>query len=241
MQSSFYVSLSAQLSLDKRMETIANNIANAGTSGYRAAGVTFESVLSKSGQAPVAYASAGRDFISQATGEMTKTDNPYDVAVVGNSWFGIQTPNGAAYTRDGRMQMLETGDLQTLSGYPVLDAGNSPIVLDPTSGPPMISRDGMITQGGRQIGAIGLFSIDANASLTRSVNSSVIPSTPATPVLDFVKNGVVQGFVEGANVNPVHEMTKLILTSRSFDSVSSMNDLMDSSQRNAVRTLGGAT
>ena len=99
----------------------------------------------------------------------------------------------------------------------------------------------MITQGGQQIGAIGLFIIDETASLTRSVNSSVIPSRPATPVLDFVKNGVTQGFVEGSNVNPIREMTKLILTSRSFESMTSMNDLMDSSQRDAIRTLGGAT
>jgi flagellar basal-body rod protein FlgF len=241
MQSAFYVSLSAQMSLDKRMETIATNIANAGTIGYRASGVSFESVLSKTGSNAVAYASTGRDFISKASGEMTKTDNPYDVGVIGNAWLAIKTPDGSAYTRDGRMQMLETGDLQTVTGFPVLDAGNSPIVLDPTAGPPMISRDGMITQGGTQIGAIGLFSIDENATLSRAVGSSVIPSKPAIPVLDFVRSGVMQGFAEGANVNPIHELTKLIMASRSFDNMSAMNDLMDSSQRSAVRTLGGAT
>ena len=110
MQSAFYVSLSGQVSLDKRMETIANNIANAGTVGYRAAGVSFESVLSNTSPAQVAYASPGQDFISRAPGDQTKTDNPYDVSVIGNGWLGIQTPDGPAYTRDGRMQMLETGD-----------------------------------------------------------------------------------------------------------------------------------
>ncbi|MBI1867225.1 MAG: flagellar basal-body rod protein FlgF [Methylocystis sp.] len=241
MQSAFYVSLSTQMSVDKRMETIANNIANAGTVGYRAGGVSFAAALSKAGSTSVAYASSGRDFISRAAGDTTRTDNPYDVAVVGNAWLGIQTASGPAYTRDGRMQMLETGELQTVSGSPILDAGNSPLVLDPNAGPPMISRDGMINQGGRQVGAVGLFAIDDGASLTRGENSSVIPSIPATPVLDFQKNGVVQGSVEGSNVNPVHEMTKLILASRSFDSVSSLYDMLDSSQRSAIRTLGGAT
>jgi flagellar basal-body rod protein FlgF len=74
----------------------------------------------------------------------------------------------------------------------------------------------------------------------RGENSSVIPSKPATPILDFVRNGVVQGFVEGANVNPVHELTKLIAAQRSFEDVSAMQDLMDNSQRSAVRTLGGS-
>lgn len=240
MQSAFYVSLSAQMSVDKRMETIANNIANATTVGYRANGVSFETIVSKTGADPVAYSSAGKDFISRAVGELTRTGDPFDVGVVGRSWLAIRTPDGPAYTRDGRMRMSDTGDLQTVTGYPILDAGNSPIVLDPNAGPPMISHDGTINQNGRQIGAIGLFMIDEDADLARGPNSSVRPSKPATPVLDFVRNGVEQGFVEGANVNPIHEMAKLISTSRAFDSVSALNDLLDSSQREAIRTLGGA-
>jgi len=241
MQSSFSVSLSSQVALDKRLTTIASNIANAGSIGYRATKVSFESMLSKPGSTQSAYSSAGKEFISTASGDMSKTDNPYDVAVIGAGWLGIQTPDGAAYTRDGRMKMLETGELQTVLGFPILDAGNSPIVLDPTAGPPMIFRDGMINQGDRQVGALGLFSIDEGAELTRGANSSVIPTRPATPILDFVRNGVTQGYVEGANVNPVHEMTKLIMAQRLFESVSAMCDMQDSSQRNAVRTLGGAT
>lgn len=240
MQSAFYVSLSAQVSADKRLETLANNIANAATPGYRAEGVSFQQVVSQTDTSKIAYVSSGKDFISRAAGELTKTGDPYDMGIVGKGFFGIRTPDGTAYTRDGRMRMNETGDLQTVSGFPILDAGNSPIVLDPTAGPPMISRDGMITQSGRQIGAVGLFAIDETAELTRGPNASIIPSKPATAVLDFVRNGVQQGFIEGSNVNPIHEMAKLIATSRAFDSVSSMNDMLDSSQREAIRTLGGS-
>jgi flagellar basal-body rod protein FlgF len=56
-----------------------------------------------------------------------------------------------------------------------------------------------------------------------------------------VRNGVEQGVVEAANVNPVREMVKLIAASRAFDSISSMNDLLDSSQRDAIRNLGGGS
>jgi flagellar basal-body rod protein FlgF len=239
MQSAFYVTLSSQVALDKRLATIAENVANASTTGFRATGVSFDHVLSKTAPTSTAFVSTGVDYISRASGGLTKTDNPFDVAVVGDAWFAIQTPQGVAYTRDGRFQMLETGDVQTLNGDPVLDVGNAPLVLNPTGGPPTILRDGMISQGDKQLGAIGLFEIDPGATLRRGPNSSVIPSSPATPVVNFSTNGVAQGHLEEANVNPVAEITKLIMAHRAFESASAAYDMMDSSQRNAVRTLGG--
>lgn len=240
MQSSFHVSLSSQIALDKRLTTIAGNVANASSIGFRATGVSFDTVLSKTAATPTAYASAGADFISKAAGGFVKTDNPLDVAVIGDAWLAIQTPQGVAYTRDGRMKMLETGEIQTLLGFPVLDAGSSPLVLDPTAGPPMIFRDGMINQGDRQVGAVGLFEIDDAAVLRRGENSSVVPSIPATPVVNFARNGVAQGHLESANVNPVNEITKLIMAHRAFESAAGAYDMMDNAQRTAVRTLGGA-
>ncbi len=238
MQTAFNISLSAQMALDKRLTTIAENVANASTIGYRATGVSFESVMSKTANA--SYASTGADFISRAPGGLTKTDNPLDIAVNGDAWFAIRTPQGVAYTRDGRMKMLETGELQSINGYPILDAANAPITLDPTLGPPRIFNDGMISQGERQAGAIGLFQIDPAASLTRGPNSSVIPSRPATAVINFINNGVAQGHLENANVNPLLEINRLIFAHRTFEQTASAYDTMDNAQRNAVRTLGGA-
>lgn len=240
MQPAFYVTLSAQVALDKRLTTIAENVANASTIGYRATGVSFETVLSKTSPTPTAYASAGTDFISRAPGGLTKTDSPFDVAVTGDAWFAIRTPQGVAYTRDGRFKMLETGEVQTLLGYPVLDAGNAPIVLDPVAPAPMIFRDGMIQQGDRQLGAIGLFELDSAATLRRAENSSVIPSIPARPVVNFTLNGVAQGHLENANISPVSEIAKLIQAHRGFENASAAYDMLDQAERAAVRTLGGA-
>src|SRR5260221_8423209 len=229
MQSELYVTLSVQISLEKRLTTLANNVANMNTAGFRADGVTFASLLSQGGGKSVAFVSPGTDFISRKTGDLTKTDNPLDVAIQGDAWLAFKTPQGVAYTRDGRMRMTTTGDLQTLSGYPVLDAGNSAIAIDPNGGPPSIAPDGMLTQGGRQIGALGLFSIDETAKLSRYANSGVTSDKPATAVLDFSTNGFMQGFVEGSNVNPILEMAKLISISRAFDSVSSVTSQSESS------------
>ncbi len=238
MPSNLYVALSAQISLQRRLETIAHNVANAGTAGFRAEEVKFDTLLSTTAPDPVSYVSGKETYISRRAGELVRTDNPLDVAVQGDAWLAIQGPGGPVYTRDGRMTMTATGELQTLTGRPILDAGGSPILLDPNSGPPTISRDGTITQGNRQVGALGLFTIDKAAKLTRFENSGVIPDRPAQPALDFSRVGVAQGFVERGNVNPVMEMTKLIMVSRAFDAVTASINQTEGTLESAIRTLG---
>ena len=238
MQNSLYVSLSGQVALERRLETIANNVANMNTVGFRADGVTFAAELARVGDNRVAFAAAGSDYISRLNGGVTKTDNPLDIAVQGDGWFGIRTPSGIAYTRDGRMQMTEAGNLETLNGYPVLDAGGAPIILDSSAGPPTIAGDGMINQNGKQVGAVGLFAIDNSAKLTRADNSAVIPDKPAVPILDFTQDGVIQGYVEGSNVDPIREMTKLIAVTRAFDGVSNGLSQMETTLHDAIKTLG---
>ena len=241
MQTNFSVALSAQVALQRRLESIANNVANAGTVGFRAEEVKFETLLSRAGLDPVSYASAGDTYLSRRSGEFVKTDNPFDVAVEGDAWMAIQTPAGRVYTRDGRMRMTETGELLSLNGHAVLDAGSAPIRLDPNAGPPRIARDGTITQNNRQIGAIGLFTIDDKALLKRFENSGVIPDRPAAPVVEFVKAGTQQGYTERANVNPVMEMTKLIMVQHAFDALASSIKDADSAQQEAIRTLGATS
>lgn len=238
MQTGLYVALSAQIALQKRLDTVAGNIANSSTAGFRAEEVKFESLVTQAGADQIAFASSGDTYLSRKTGELVETGNPLDVAVRGQGWMAIATPSGTAYTRDGRMRMLDTGELQTLNGFPVLDAGGAPILLDPTAGTPKIASDGMITQGKRQIGAIGLFRIDESAKLQRVDNSAVIPDKPAEAILDFTTEGVTQRFVERANVNPVLEMARLIQITRAYESVAAVMTESDASFDSAVKTLG---
>jgi len=240
MQNSLYVSLSAQISLERRLETIANNVANANTPGFRVDGVTFATALAKAGTANVSYVEEGDGFISQQSGAIIQTGNPLDVAIQGDGWFGVQSGGRTVYTRDGRLQMNETGGLVSVTGAPVLDAAGAPIQLDPGAGPPTISHDGMITQGGRQLGAIGLFELDPNAKLTRAGTSGFTSDKGAQPVLNFKANGVVQGAIEGANVDPVREMTRLIQVTRTFDGVTNGVAQTENSLQDAIKTLGGA-
>ncbi len=240
MQNGLYVSLSAQISLERRLETIAGNIANANTPGYRVDGVSFAAQLAKAGDSTIAFVDEGQGFISRSAGPLTKTGNPLDMAIQGDGWFAVQLGGQTIYTRDGRMTMDESGSLVSMTGAAVLDAAGAPIQLDPSAGQPSIARDGMIAQNGRQVGAVGLFALDADAQLTRAGNSGFTTDKPAQPILDFRANGVVQGAIEGANVDPVREMTRLIDISRTFDAVTNGVTQTENSLNDAIKTLGSA-
>jgi flagellar basal-body rod protein FlgF len=240
MQSGLYVALSGQVALERRIDTIANNIANASTVGFRAEEVKFESLISQAASDRVAYSTAGETYLSTKGGELIRTDNPLDVAVNGDAWMAVQTPQGLVYTRDGRMRMTELGDLQTLNGYPVLDVGGAPLQLDPNGETPRISRDGMIFQGNRQIGAIGLFKIDPQARLTRAENSGVVTDGQVEPIVDFSNCGVDQGFIERANINPVLEITKLITVQRNFESLATSVANSESTLDEGLKALGSS-
>ena len=85
MQGNLYVGVSAQVSLQRRLETIAHNVANASTVGFRAEEARFETLLSQAGADPVAFAVAGPTFLSRRSGELVRTENLFDVAVEGDA------------------------------------------------------------------------------------------------------------------------------------------------------------
>lgn len=238
MQDSLYVALSSQIALERRLDTIADNVANASTIGFRATGVKFEDVVSGTGPKSVSFASSGKTYLSGAHGAMTQTGNPFDFAVQGDAWFGIDTPAGTVMTRDGRFSMNENGELMSLEGHPVLDAGGAPIQLDPRDGPPKAGADGSLRQGDKLVGAIGLFNFDPGLNFVRYGNSGIIPARTPEPVTDRSDLGVAQGFVEESNVNPVLEMTRLIMVQRAFENTAALMRQTDASTDDAIKTLG---
>ena len=240
MQSGLYVALSSQISLEKRMATIADNLANMNTVGFRATQLKFDDVMTNADGAKVAYVSEGAEYVSTRNGGLTQTKNPLDFATKGDTWFSIETPSGPAITRDGRFSILDTGALVTLEGFPVLDAGGGQIVLDPNAGPPDLSQDGTLYQNGQPVASLGIFEANVGPDFIRAGNSAIIPSQAPQPVVDRAGAGVVQGFVEQANVNPIQEMTQLITVSRAFENVTQLMRDSETSMADAIKTLGGA-
>lgn len=233
-----HVALSGQLAQSRRLETIANNIANAETAGFRAEVIKFSTIVSKTMPFHTSFAFEGASSVDLRTGAFTATGSHLDVAVQGPGFLAIQTPQGTAYTRDGRMQILPTGDLVSLNGHPILDSSGSPLTVDPRGGPLDIARDGRIRQDGRTMGTLGLFAVDLEKSYRRYENAAFLPATPPDPVEDFTTNGFVQGFVEESNVNPILEMTRLIAVQRAFEAVSNALEQRDSASRETIQALG---
>ncbi|TGR30476.1 MULTISPECIES: flagellar basal-body rod protein FlgF [unclassified Mesorhizobium] len=238
MRDSLYVALSAQMALERRLDTIADNVANASTVGFRATGVKFEDVVSGAGQKSVSFASSGKTYLSGAHGAMTETGNPFDFAIQGDAWFAIDTPAGTVMTRDGRFSMNENGELMSVEGHPVLDAGGAPIQLDPRNGPPKAGADGSLRQNEQLVGSIGLYNFDPGENFVRYGNSGIVPARTPEPVTDRSDVGIAQGFVEESNVNPVLEMTRLIMVQRAFENTAAMMRQTDSSTDEAIKTLG---
>jgi len=238
MASSLYVALSGQVALDRRLTTVAHNIANMNTAGFRSEEVKFETVLSRTGTRDVAFATQGESFISRRDGAHTHTGNSLDIATSGTAWFAMQTPEGIVYTRDGRMHLTEFGEVLSVDGHPFLDAGGAPLQVDPLGGPLQIGVDGSISQGDIQIAAVGLFEIPESARLVRYGATGVIPTEPAVAVEDVAQIKVHQGFVEGANLNPIAEITKLVMITRAFDSAASAIAAAEKTTDKAIQSLG---
>jgi flagellar basal-body rod protein FlgF len=238
LQDGLYVALSAQVALEKRLTTIADNVANASTVGFRATGVRFADVVSGLGDDAVSFASSGDTYISNIKGSMRETGNPFDFAIQGDAWFSIETPVGTVMTRDGRFSMTDAGQLVTIEGYSVLDAGGAPIQLDPRNGAPDAGADGTLRQGGNLVASLGLYNFDPGSNFVRFGNSGIVPAGEPDPVVDRLEVGVAQGFLEESNVNPVLEMSRLIMVQRAFENVAALIRDTDSSYSDAIKTLG---
>ncbi len=243
MQSGLYVSLSSQMALERRLTTIADNMANLNTVGFRATEVKFDEVLSKTQNdinAKIAFVNQGNDYLSTKNGELSQTGNTLDFAIKGDAWFAIDTPVGQVLTRDGRFTIKETGELVSVRGYPVLDAGGAPIQLNRAGGPPTVGADGKVIQDDRQVATIGLFTADITKGFVRFENSGVSMVDEPQPVVDNPEVSVMQGYLENSNVNGIGEMTQLIQVNRAFESISSLMRDSESSLSSAIKVLGGS-
>ena len=173
MENSLPVLLSRQGVLKRQMETIATNLANANTAGFKAEVMIFKEFEERTGEAggklsmvhDVTYL---RD-ISQ--GEIRGTDNPLDLAISGEGFFVVEAPQGERYTRHGAFQLDNLGQLITLTGDPVLGAGGAPIVVPPGTERITITRDGTVSADGQEIGAVQVVTFEAPAALFKEGDS----------------------------------------------------------------------
>jgi flagellar basal-body rod protein FlgF len=152
MENMLLVGLSRQMTLERQMDVVANNVANVNTNGYKADRSLFQEYLNsgahednfKGRDRAVSYVLDNGTFKDFTQGASEQTKNPLDVAIDGGGFLVVQTPAGERYTRDGGLQINNQGQLVTLSGDPVLGT-SGPIVFQPTDHDITIAADGNVT------------------------------------------------------------------------------------------------
>ncbi len=235
MDPSGYTTLTRQTGLMNEMQTIANNIANANTTGFRQEGMIFsEFVVSTDGGPSLSMARGNVRNTSYEQGTLTQTGGQLDFAIEGDGFFLIDTPRGERVTRAGSFSLSANGDLVTHDGYNVLDAGGAPIFIPPDATSVDVGRDGTISVNGALLGQIGVVEAQNPGDLIREGGVLFRSETALQPAENA---RVMQGHLESSNVNPMLQIGRMIEVQRAYEMGQSFLDSENERVRDAIRSF----
>ena len=237
MDNGIYTTLNRQSGLMQEMQVVANNIANMSTTGFRREGVIFaEHVAALQGAEPsLSMATAEGRAVNMSQGVLQQTGGRFDLAIEGEGFFMIQTPDGNQLTRAGAFTASPEGALVTAEGFPVLDAGGAPIAMPPGATQVTVARDGTMSADGQPVAQVGIFlPVDPNELI--EVAGTRFKTTQAPQATEG--GTIFQGFLEGSNVNPVMEITRMIAVQRAYEMGQSFLESEDSRIKSVVQTIG---
>jgi flagellar basal-body rod protein FlgF len=240
MDNTVLVGLSQQMAVAASMDTIANNLANMSTPGFKRDISLFEQYLEpitpsegETGSNTLTLpwnAGTARDI---APGHTEPTNAPYDLAINGSGYFVIQTANGPRYTRDGHFNLDAQGRLVTEDGDPLQGEGGD-MTITSQDGDVVIGKDGSVAGLKGQLGKIQVVQFADESQLVKeganlySTTQTPQPATSAT---------LLQGAVESSNVEPVVEMSQMIEIMRAYQSMSALMQSHENLKRSAIDKL----
>ena len=222
MSSGYYAACAGMISRTQALDTIANNVANVSTPGFRASHNAFCSLLATANDAPLSalnqdvneYGFLSGTQLDSAQGALVPTGNDLDLAIEGKGYFAVQTAGGPVYTRAGNFRVSPKGQLITSAGDQVLgDGGPISIVGEPVS----ISTDGTISVDGAIAGKLKIAEFPPATSL-ESVGGSYYKA-PVGTAFAATSSQVRQRELESSNVNPVTSMIELITAQREVETM----------------------
>jgi flagellar basal-body rod protein FlgF len=235
MDAAGYTTLNRQSGLMREMGVVANNIANASTTGFRREGVIFAEYVKALDQDPslsMAHATGRHVDLSQST--LAMTGGTFDFAIQGEGFFLIDTPQGERLTRAGSFTPSAEGELVTSDGYRLLDAGGAPVLLPPDTQGVALARDGTLSAGGQPIAQIGLWQPSDPLAL-RHQSGTLFDGGRLEPVDD---GQILQGMLEDSNVEPVSEIARMIEVQRAYELGQKFLDAEDERVRGVIQALG---
>lgn len=237
MELAGYVAITRQSGLAKEMQSVANNIANLSTTGYRREGVVFAEMIQAlpTEGGSVAMTEARGRYNDDMQGGLVETGGTYDLAVEGEGYFAILTPQGERLTRAGAFTRNADGEVVTMDGDRLLDEGGGPILVPAEAKDVAIASDGTISADGAPIARVGLSTPSDPTKFFREAGVLFRNEGENLPVED---GRVVQGFLEQSNVSAVSEMSRMIMVQRAYEYGQKLMDQEDERIRQVVRTLG---
>ena len=173
MDSGLYAACAGLMARTQAVDTIASNLANGSSAGFRGQKNVFGTVLAQAAhhgrlsvlnKATNSYGVLSGTALDDAQGSLTHTGNQLDVALQGPGYFKVQTAHGTAYTRNGSFQVSTSGQLTTATGDAVLgDAG--PLTVGTGGGAVAISPDGTLSSTGAIVGKLQIVAFPPSATL----------------------------------------------------------------------------
>ncbi|HMG52002.1 MAG TPA: flagellar basal-body rod protein FlgF [Kofleriaceae bacterium] len=234
MSSGIYVATAGAVAQSHALDATANNIANATTTGFHGDRVTFREALSAARSPDVATVGAGTARIDAQAGALLPTENPLDLALEGDGYFGVATPNGARYTRAGNFQLDAARNLVSSDGFAVRGEGGAPISVPAEAVQVAVAADGTVSADGATIGKLELVRF-APAQVKRE-GGSLFSATGRPIAGDAPK--VRSGMLEASNVNVVRGVVDLVKVSRTYESLMRMIQSYHDIESRAARELG---
>lgn len=240
MDATQLVCLSQQLAAIQSMDTIANNLANMSTSGFKRETPLFQEYVDQlpptegqSGPQTISYVEQSGMFRDLANGAMETTNAPFDLAIAGQGYFVVQTANGPRYTRNGHFTLDASGRIVTEDGDPVQGQGGD-IAIAATDGDVHIAADGTVSGSKGQIGQLNIVDFPNDSALVKEGGS--LYSTAQSPQSP-TNASVLQGVLESSNVKPILEMTNMIEVMRSYQATMNLSQSQSDLMRQTIDKL----
>ena len=239
MDNAGYTSLTRQSGLIREMQAVANNIANMSTTGFRREQVVFTEYVQAlgGGHASISMGAPRAGFAPEVQGALTGTGRPLDLAIEGEGFFRIATPDGDMLTRAGAFVRSPDGEVLTPDGMPLLDGGGAPVFVPPDAADIAVASDGTLSADGAALAQIGLWQPVDTIQIERRAGARF--TLAAEPVPAFEGAGrIVQGFLEASNVSPVAEIARMIEVQRAYELGQGFLDKEDERMRGFIRSFG---
>lgn len=240
MADGIYNAVSGAVASARRLDVVANNLANASTAGFKQSRMAFSEVLAANTEpneiATDTFVRTDATAIDFSAGPLRQTGNALDIALEGPGFLAVKDGARTLYGRGGALRLDGGGQLVTAAGMQVLNSNDQPITVSMTDGQVSIAADGTVSAGKSQFGKIKLVEFDKPALLER-VGTTLFASSASAGLKNAEKTRVQSGFVESSNVNMVRGVVTMIEASRAYEAFNRVISTFTQVDRRAVTRI----